>query len=71
MNNSQLLNVNSRKFVAIIPAAGSSERFLNSVSSTRGCLNSSSKNFGSKIPKQYQMICDRPLIFHTVSAFLR
>ena len=102
-----LINVNSHKFVVIIPAAGAGERFticngLSSLPSSQNVSrestpvrsfnlqnsninniscsinNSNRKNsFGANRnsiqnePKQYQTVCNRPLIFHTVSAFLK
>lgn len=78
-----LINVNSHSFVVIIPAAGSSERLATngSTSSTRNSparfgsgAESPVKTVASRAsaePKQYQIVCDKPLIYHTVSAFLR
>lgn len=84
MNLPPLINVNSHKFVAIIPAAGTSERLASGSGSCSarnsparfgaGASASQAKSLATRCfnePKQYQVVCDKPLIFHTVSAFLR
>ncbi|XP_046914492.2 D-ribitol-5-phosphate cytidylyltransferase [Dermatophagoides farinae] len=87
MASSSLINVNSFKFMVIIPAAGSSERFCASNSSSMITNEASTKNrtrsqslppffnkkstSSSSTEKQYTVICNKPLIYHTVAAFLK
>ncbi|KAF7488228.1 D-ribitol-5-phosphate cytidylyltransferase [Sarcoptes scabiei] len=80
MSKLSLINVNSFKFVVIIPAAGSSERMRSSsfslssssLSNQNGPLNKNPVFRRQQVlPKQYQIACSKPLIYHTVSSFLR
>ena len=67
-NSKELIDVNKHKIVVVIPAAGTSERFCETQQNNKSIIPN---NKNKHEPKQYQIICGKPLIYHTLCAFLR